>query len=336
MKYRLLGNSGLRVSELALGAMTFGTEDWGADQAESRRVYDGFREAGGNFIDTANVYSAGRSESFLGEFIADERERIVLATKYTGITRGRDVNASGNSRKNMMDAVHASLTRLRTDYIDLYWVHVRDFMTPIEEVMRGLDDLVRQGKVLYVGISDTPAWEVARANTLAALRGWTPFVGLQVRYSLLDRAVERELLPMAKELDLAVTPWDTLGSGILTGKYNAGKDGRLASAKGRASLRGLVKDRDLTIAAEVMKVAEKIGRTPAQVALAWVRQGEGVVIPLVGAKTREQLDDNLGCLEFELDPSDKTALDEASRIELGFPHDFLAQFKTDKIINHRA
>ncbi len=336
MKYRLLGNSGLRVSELALGAMTFGTEDWGADQAESRRVYDGFREAGGNFIDTANVYSAGRSESFLGEFIADERERIVLATKYTGITRGRDVNASGNSRKNMMDAVHASLTRLRTDYIDLYWVHVRDFMTPIEEVMRGLDDLVRQGKVLYVGISDTPAWEVARANTLAALRGWTPFIGLQVRYSLLDRAVERELLPMAKELDLAVTPWDTLGSGILTGKYNAGKDGRLASAKGRASLRGLVKDRDLTIAAEVMKVAEKIGRTPAQVALAWVRQGEGVVIPLVGAKTREQLDDNLGCLEFELDPSDKTALDEASRIELGFPHDFLAQFKTDKIINHRA
>ena len=336
MKYRLLGNSGLRVSELALGAMTFGTEDWGADQAESRRVYDGFREAGGNFIDTANVYSAGRSESFLGEFIADERERIVLATKYTGITRGRDVNASGNSRKNMMDAVHASLTRLRTDYIDLYWVHVRDFMTPIEEVMRGLDDLVRQGKVLYVGISDTPAWEVARANTLAALRGWTPFIGLQVRYSLLDRAVERELLPMAKELDLAVTPWDTLGSGILTGKYNAGKDGRLASAKGRASLRGLVKDRDLTIAAEVMKVAEKIGRTPAQVALAWVRQGEGVVIPLVGAKTREQLDDNLGCLEFELDPSDKTALDEASRIELGFPHEFLAQFKTDKIINHRA
>ncbi len=331
MKYRLLGNSGLRVSELALGAMTFGTEDWGVDQAESRRVYDGFREAGGNFIDTANVYSAGRSETFLGEFIAEERERIVLATKYTGVTRGRDVNASGNSRKNMMDAVHASLARLGTDYIDLYWVHVRDFMTPIEEVMRGLDDLVSQGKVLYVGISDTPAWEVARANTLAAFRGWTPFVGLQVRYSLLDRAVERELLPMAKELDLAVTPWDTLGSGILTGKYN-----REASTKGRASLRGLVKDRELAIAAEVMKIAEKIGRTPAQVALSWVRQGEGVVIPLVGAKTREQLDDNLGCLEFELAPSDKTALDEASHIELGFPHDFLEQFKTDKIIDHRA
>jgi aryl-alcohol dehydrogenase-like predicted oxidoreductase len=331
MKYRLLGHSGLRVSELALGAMTFGTADWGADQKESRRVYDGFREAGGNFIDTANIYSGGRSETFLGEFIAEERERIVLATKYTGPTRGRDVNASGNSRKSMMDSVHASLRRLGTDYIDLYWVHMRDFMTPIEEVMRGLDDLVAQGKVLYVGISDTPAWEVARANTLASLRGWTSFVGLQIRYSLLDRAVERELLPMAKALDLAVTPWDTLGSGILTGKYN-----REAGTQGRAALRGRVKDRDLTIAAEVVKIAEKIGRTPAQVALAWVRQGQGVVIPIVGAKTRLQLDDNLGCLDFALEPADKAALDEASHIELGFPHDFLAQFKTDKIIDHRA
>ncbi|MBW2295654.1 MAG: aldo/keto reductase, partial [Deltaproteobacteria bacterium] len=189
MKYRLMGNSGLRVSELALGAMTFGTKDWGVEEKESRRVYDGFREAGGNFIDTANLYSQGRSESFLGEFMAEDRERIVLATKYTGPTRSRDVNASGNSRKCMMDAVHASLKRLRTDYIDLFWVHARDFTTPIEEVMRGLDDLVRQGKVLYVGISDTPAWEVSRANMLAELRGWTAFVGLQIRYSLLDRAV---------------------------------------------------------------------------------------------------------------------------------------------------
>jgi aryl-alcohol dehydrogenase-like predicted oxidoreductase len=331
MKYRLLGNSGLRVSELALGAMTFGTAEWGVDKQESRRVYDGFREAGGNFIDTANVYSEGRSESFLGEFIAGERDRIVLATKYTGVTRRRDVNAAGNNRKNMMDAVHASLKRLATDYIDLYWVHARDFTTPIEEVMRGLDDLVRQGKVLYVGVSDTPAWEVARANTLAALRGWTPFVGLQIRYSLLDRAVERELLPMARELDLAVTPWDTLGSGVLTGKYN-----RDSSTKGRATLRGQLKARDLGIAAEVVKLAEKLGRSPAQVALNWVRSGEGVIVPLVGARTQEQLDDNLGCLEFELDPADKARLDEVSHIELGFPHEFLAQFKTDRIVNHRA
>jgi aryl-alcohol dehydrogenase-like predicted oxidoreductase len=309
------------VSELGLGAMTFGNKDWGAEKEESRRVYDRFREAGGNFIDTANLYAGGRSESFLGEFLAGDRDRIVLASKYTGATRRRDVNAGGNNRKNMMDSVHASLKRLDTDYIDLYWVHARDFTTPIEEVMRGLDDLVRQGKVLYIGISDTPAWEVARANTLA----------LQIRYSLLDRAAERELLPMAKELDLAVTPWDVLGSGVLTGKYN-----RDRGTKGRAVLRGQVKHRDLGIAAEVVKLAEKLGRTPAQVALNWVRQGQGVIVPLVGAKTREQLDDNLGCLEFQLDPEDKTRLDEVSHIELGFPHDFLAQFRTGSIVNHRA
>jgi aryl-alcohol dehydrogenase-like predicted oxidoreductase len=332
VKYRLLGRSGLRVSELALGAMTFGAEGWGVGKEESRRVYQGFREAGGNFVDTANVYGSGRSESFLGDFMAEDgdRERVVLATKYTAATRSRDVNAAGNNRKNMLESIHASLKRLRTDYVDLFWVHARDFTTPIEEVMRGLDDLVRQGKVLYVGISDTPAWEVARANTLAELRGWTPFVGLQIRYSLLDRAVERELLPMAKALDLAVTPWDTLGSGALTGKYN-----REPGAAGRAALRGSVKERDLAIAAEVIALAEKLGRTPAQVALAWVRQGPGVIVPLVGARTREQLDDNLGCLDLELDPSDKARLDEKSRIELGFPHEFLAQFRSDRIVNHR-
>ena len=331
MKYKLLGNSGLRVSELALGAMTFGAQDWGVEKDESRKVYERFREAGGNFIDTANVYSGGRSESFLGEFLAQDRERVVLATKYTGSTRSRDVNAAGNSRKNMMDSVHASLKRLDTDYIDLFWVHMRDFMTPTHEVMRGLDDLVRQGKVLYVGISDTPAWEVARANTLADLRGWTPFVGLQIRYSLLDRAAERDLLPMAKALDLAVTPWDTLGSGVLTGKYNRDPD-----VEGRAARRGRVNDRDLGIAAEVVKLAEQIDRTPAQVALNWVRQGDGVIVPLVGAKTLDQLDDNLGCLEFTLTTEERTRLDDASRIELGFPHDFLGQFKTDRILNHRA
>jgi len=331
MKYRLLGNSGLRVSELALGAMTFGQEAWGVGKDESRRVYDGFREAGGNFVDTANIYSGGQSESFLGEFIEDDREQIVLATKYTGATRRRDVNAAGNSRKNMMESLHASLRRLGTDYVDVYWVHARDFLTPIEEVMRGLDDLVRQGKVLYVGISDTPAWEVARANTLASLRGWTPFVGLQIRYSLLDRAVERELLPMAKALDLGVTPWDTLGSGILTGKYN-----RDTSSQGRATMRGDIGQRQLDIAAEVVRIADEIGRTPAQVALAWVRQGPGVIVPLVGARTRAQLDDNLGCLDLVLDAEHKARLDEVSRIPRGFPHEFLQQFETPRIVDHRA
>jgi aryl-alcohol dehydrogenase-like predicted oxidoreductase len=331
MKYRLMGSSGLRVSELALGAMTFGTKDWGVEKDESRRVYQGFREAGGNFIDTANVYSAGRSEEFLGEFMAGERERIVLATKFTGAMRGRDVNASGNSRKNMMESVHASLKRLGTDYIDLYWVHARDFSTPIDEVMRGLDDLVRQGKVLYVGVSDTPAWEVARANTLAELRGWSRFVGLQIRYSLLDRTVERDLLPMAKALDLTVTPWDTLGSGVLTGKYN-----RDRSTRARASQRGELKERDLGIAAEVVKVAEELGRTPAQVALRWVLGGLGVIVPLVGARTREQLDDNLGCLAFELEEAQRARLDEVSRISLGFPHDFLREMVPRSILNHRG
>ena len=231
----------------------------------------------------------------------------------------------------MMDSVHASLKRLATDYIDLYWVHVRDFLTPIEEVMRGLDDLVRQGKVLYIGISDTPAWEVSRANTLAELRGWSRFVGLQVRYSLLDRTVERDLLPMAKALDLSVTPWDTLGSGVLTGKYN-----RDPESRGRAVLRGRVGERDLGIAAEVVKVAAEIGRTPAQVALAWVRQGQGVIVPLVGARTAEQLEDNLGCLDLHLEPEQKQRLDEVSAIELGFPHDFLTQFRSGRIENHRA
>ncbi len=330
MKYRLMGKSGLRVSELALGAMTFGTKGWGADKDESRSVYDGFREAGGNFIDTANIYSGGTSETFLGEFLAEDRERIVLATKYTGATRARDVNAAGNNRKNMLDSVHASLKRLRTDYIDLYWVHARDFTTPIEEVMRALDDLVRQGKVLYVGVSDTPAWEVSRANTLAELRGWSAFVGLQIRYSLLDRAVERELLPMAKTLDLTVTPWDVLGSGVLAGKYNNNP-----AEAGRAKLRGAVSERSLGIAGEVIKVAQELGKSPAQIALNWVRQGQGVIVPLVGARTRAQLDDNLGCLEFSLTPEAKQRLDDASKIELGFPHEFLQQFRSDKVVNHR-
>lgn len=330
MKYRLMGGSGLRVSELALGTMTFGAQGWGADRDESRRVYDAFRAAGGNFIDTANVYGGGTSETYLGEFLAGDRDRVVLATKYSGVTRARDVNAAGNHRKNLIDSLHASLKRLRTDYVDLYWVHARDFTTPIEEVMRALDDVVRQGKVLYVGVSDTPAWEVSRANTLADLRGWSPFVGLQIRYSLLDRTVERELLPMARALDLTVTPWDTLGSGILAGKYNANP-----AEDGRARQRCLVNERTLCIAGEVVSVAKELGRTPAQVALAWVRAGQGVIVPLVGARTLAQLEDDLGCLDLELPAAAKQRLDDASRIELGFPHDFLAQFRPASVVNHR-
>lgn len=335
MRYRLLGKSGLRVSELALGAMTFGVETgFGVDKQQSRAVYDAFRAAGGNFIDTANVYAAGSSESYLGEFIAGERERIVLATKFTGGMRGRDVNATGNSRKNMMQSVHASLERLATDYIDLYWVHARDYLTPIDEVMRGLDDLVSQGKVLYIGVSDTPAWVVSQANTLAELRGWSQFVGLQIRYSLVDRTVERELLPMARALDLAVTPWGIVGAGVLSGKYNAAPD-----TEGRAAMRGQISERSLAIAAEVIAVAEEIGATASQVAIAWVQCGEGNIIPLVGARTKTQLVENLGALDVKLDADHLQRLNDASAIESGFPHDMLrpqAQAVAKHLDNHRA
>ena len=320
MEYRLLGKSGLRVSELALGAMTFGSQDFGVEKDESRKVYDAFREAGGNFIDTANGYAGGRSEEFLGEFIADDRDRVVLATKFTIPMRGRDANAATNNRKNMMESVESSLRRLRTDFIDLYWVHAWDALTPTEELMRGLDDLVRAGKVRYLGISDTPAWVVSRANTLAELRGWTPFVGLQIPFSLLERTVERELLPMAKALGLTVTPWGAVGSGVLTGKYN-----RDPKSSGRAAAAGRVTERGIEIAGVVVEIADAIGRTPAQVALNWVRQADAEIVPLVGARVVEQLRDNLGCLEFTLDDAQMRRLNDVSRIELGFPRDFLEQ-----------
>lgn len=334
MKYKLFGKSGLKVSELGFGAMTFGTErNIGVDKDESRKVYDAFREAGGNFIDTANIYNFGTSEKFLGEFMGADRERIVLATKYTGAMRGRDVNAAGNSRKNMMASAHASLKRLNTDYIDIYWVHIWDPLTPLEELMRGLDDLVRQGKVNYIGISDAPAWVVSRANTLAELRGWSSFAGLQVQYNLIERSVERDLLPMSRALDLCVTPWGPLASGILSGKYN--KD---AEAAGRAKMRGQIDDRSLAIAAEVIAVAEEIGATPSQVALSWVRQGPALIVPLVGARTVEQLKENLGCLNVTLSPEQMARLNKAGAIAPGFPHNMLAreaEARKGRVLNHR-
>ena len=219
MKYKLLGRSGLRVSELALGTMTFGeTWGWGASKKVSQQLFDTYAEAGGNFIDTANRYTDGTAEEYVGDFIAADRDHFVVATKYTLFDREGDPNFSGNHRKNMVRSLEASLRRLKTDYVDLFYVHAWDFTTPVEEVMRSLDDLVRAGKVLYVAISDTPAWIVAQANTLADLRGWSPFVGLQLRYSLIDRAAERDLLPMARALDLGVLAWSVLGAGVLTGK----------------------------------------------------------------------------------------------------------------------
>jgi aryl-alcohol dehydrogenase-like predicted oxidoreductase len=320
MRYKLLGKSGLRVSELNLGTMTFGEEwGWGASKEESKKMFEAFVQAGGNFIDTADRYTEGSAEKLVGEFIAVDRDYFVLATKYTLFRRRNDPNGSGNHRKSMVQALEASLKRLKTDYIDLYWVHAWDFTTPVDEVLRALDDLIRAGKVLYIGISDTPAWIVSQANTLAELRGWSRFVGLQVQYSLVERTPERDLLPMARAFDLGVTSWGALGAGILTGKYK--RDG---SGEGRAAQWGQVEEKKLDIADEVVKIAEEIGRLPSQVALNWVRQQPGLILPMIGATTVAQLQDNLGCLEFNLTVEQLRRLDEVSRIELGFPHHFLA------------
>jgi aryl-alcohol dehydrogenase-like predicted oxidoreductase len=341
MKYKLLGRSGLRVSELCLGTMTFGEDwGWGASKEESRRIFDKFLESGGNFIDTANRYTEGTSEKYVGEFISSNRDYFVLATKYTLISNPDDPNASGNHRKNMMRSVEDSLKRLNTDYIDLLWLHAWDFTTPVDEVMRGLDDLVRAGKVHYIGISDTPAWIVSQANTLAELRGWSRFVALQIQYSLVERSVERDLLPMAKAFDMAVTPWAILGSGFLTGKYSGKTDEPRRLKDGSARL----SRRNFTIANKLGKLAARIGRTPSQTAINWVRQKDRQIIPILGARNLKQLEDNLGCLEFELTPAQMKSLDDASAIELGFPHDFLKQDHIkwivygdhhDKIENHR-
>ena len=348
MRYKLLGKSGLRVSELCLGAMTFGDDwGWGSDKDASREIYDAFVEAGGNFIDTADLYTNGTSERFLGEFMAADRERIVLATKYTNSAAGTDPNAAGNHRKNMMQSVEASLKRLNTDYIDLYWLHIWDFMTPVEEVLRAFDDLVRQGKVLYIGISDTPAWIVSRADAIAELRGWTQFVGLQVEYSLIERTCERELLPMARELDLAVTAWSPLAGGLLTGKYEAGVDGRKEESRFDHPMmapRLDISDRKRAICRAVVEVAAAVGKSPAQVALNWLCRQPGVMIPIIGARRLSQLKDNLGSVDFSLEDEHLQKLDAVSYIELGFPHDFFTNEMVvdfvygglrDRIDNHR-
>lgn len=348
MNYRLLGKSGLRISELCLGTMTFG-EEWGfgTGRKESKKVFDAFVNAGGNFIDTANLYTEGSSEKFTGEFIASDREYFALATKYSLCFNENKhrLNSSGNNRKSMVESVNASLKRLNTDYIDLLWLHMWDGMTPIEEVMRGLDDLVRAGKVLYVGISDTPAWQVSRGNMLAELRGWSPFVALQIEYSLIQRAPERDLIPMANELGLAITPWGAIAGGALTGKYLTEKSS--ADDKGPRRIKegsARLNERSTAIAKEVKKISDETGIPAVVCALNWIRQQKGLFIPIVGARTAEQLEANMKCLDYTLPEDAMKRLDEVSRIELGFPHDFLTgepilqliySGKHDRIINHR-
>ncbi|QBD80210.1 aldo/keto reductase [Ktedonosporobacter rubrisoli] len=337
MRYKLLGTSGLRVSELCLGTMTFGENwGWGATRAESRKIYEAFVEAGGNFLDTANIYTEGESEKLLGEFIATDRERIVLATKYACYTGQDNPNGAGNHRKSMVQALEASLKRLKTDYIDLYYVHAWDFLSPVEEVMRALDDLVRAGKVLYLGISSVPAWVVAQANTLVERYGWSPFVALSIQYNLVERTPERELLPMAQSFGVSVTAWSPLAYGLLSGKYTreeskqaAGKVGRLASNQFRFNGRA---ERDLTIAHTVQQVADEISCTPPQVALAWLRAQSQGIIPIISGTNASQLRDNLGCLDVRLSPEHLQRLDTVSRIPQDHPVDFLADEGTRQLV----
>lgn len=323
MIYKTLGNSGLRVSEMCLGAMTFGTAfQWGADENTSRQMLDKFVEAGGNFIDSANYYQRGQSEEITGRLIAPERDYWAVATKYVLTANPDDPNASGSHRKNMVQSLDKSLKRLGTDYIDLYWVHARDPYTPVEEVMRALDDMVRAGKILYIGVSDFPAWTVAKANTLAELKGWTQFAGLQIEYNLIERTVERELLPMADDFNLGVTAWSPLASGILTGKYNKQPDDnrRLDVAQFKA-----LDDKMLKIASAVVEVAEESGISPAQAALRWLMNKSDRIIPIIGARTLSQLEDNLGAVGAVLSDEQMNRLDEVSEIDLGFPMKFLNQ-----------
>ena len=320
MRYTTFGRTGLRVSELVLGAMTFGEQGGvGAPLDECRRILDVYAEAGGNMVDTAINYRGGASEEILGELLAGRRDRFVVATKYTVSRDPGDPNGGGNHRKNLRLSLEISLRRLRTDHIDVYWVHIWDRHTPVEETMRALDDAVSAGKVLYVGVSDTPAWVVSRANMLAEWRGWTPFAGLQVPYSLINRDAERELLPMAEALGLTVTAWSPLGGGVLSGKYNAGP------TDGTARLdRDTIRDADLNVARVVGDVADELGVTPAQVALAWAGRNPQV-LPVIGARTEDQIRNNLGCTAVTLPAESVARLAAATEFSLGFPADFIAQ-----------
>ncbi|MFD2874693.1 aldo/keto reductase [Mucilaginibacter ximonensis] len=324
MNYKLLGRSGLKVSQLCLGTMGFGTEaGWGADKETSFAIMDAFAEAGGNFLDTANVYKLGTSEKIIGDYMQNhDRDYFVLATKYSLKDNQTNPNASGNNRKNMMRSVEESLKRLKTDFIDILYLHIWDDLTPIDEVLRGMDDLIRQGKVNYAAISDTPAWMVAKGNTLAELMGWSQFVALQVEYSLIQRTPERELIPMAKHYGMTVTPWAPLGGGVLSGKYLRGEQGRIKPESRRLD------DRGVSITKTVVEIADELGVSPSHVALQWTTHQGFSCIPIVGATKVDQLKDNLKSTAIKLSAGHLQKLDDASKIDLGFPGEF---FKEDGI-----
>ncbi len=325
--YVTLGRSGLRVSPFCLGTMTFGEDwGWGSSVALSNAILDKYIELGGNFIDTANMYTYGHSEKIIGDHVGKHphrRQRVVLATKFYGNYHTGDPNGGGGSRKSMVAALEESLRRLQTDYIDLYWLHSYDPYTPIEETMRALDDLVRAGKVRYVGFSDTPAWVTARAQTLAELRGWSPLIALQIEYNLLERTVEGELTPMAQQLGLGVTPWSPLKSGVLSGKYTRANHGTQKADRGVWAEMNLT-DKTYDIIDVLQHIATEQNATPAQVALAWVQSRPGVTSTIIGARTLKQLDDNLPALNLALTPAQLEKLNTLTTPKLNFPADFNA------------
>ncbi|MFO0747510.1 MAG: aldo/keto reductase [Myxococcota bacterium] len=327
--YVTLGRSGLRVSPLCLGAMTFGEDlGWGSSVEESQQIIDRYLERGGNFIDTANFYTRSHSEKIIGDHLGRHparRDRVVLATKFSGNLYPGDPNAGGSSRKAIVGSLEQSLRRLQTDYVDLYWLHNWDVHTPIEETMATLDDLVKAGKVRYIGVSDTPAWKVAEANVIARFRGWSAFIGLQIEYSLLERSVEQELVPMAGELGLGITPWSPLKSGLLSGKFNRANGGKVDGARG-AYFEHLLNDHTWTVVDALERVAQAHDTSVARAALAWVRQQPGVTSTIIGARRLSQLDDNLASLEVTLTPAELGELDRVTKPVLGFPQSMQPMF----------
>jgi len=327
--YVTLGRSGLRVSPLCLGAMTFGEDlGWGSSVEESQRIIDRFVELGGNFIDTANFYTKSHSEKIIGDHIgrhAARRDRLVIATKFSGNLYPGDPNGGGSSRKTIVASCENSLRRLQTDYIDLYWLHNWDVHTPIEETMSALEDLVRAGKVRYIGISDTPTWKIVEANMIAHLRGWAPFVGLQIEYSLLERSVEQELVPMALQFGLGITPWSPLKSGALSGKYTRASAGQVKADRG-AFLESFINDRTFAVVDALEAIAQAHDSTVARIALAWVQAQPGVSSIIIGARRLAQLEDNLQAIDVRLTAGELDRLNALTKPTFGFPQNMQPMF----------
>lgn len=339
--YRLLGNSGLRVSPMCLGTMTFGTDwGWGADFETSQQIFNTYAGRGGNFIDSANIYTDGSSEEFLGRLLEGKRDRFVLATKYSLNTDPKNPNAGGNHRRSMITAVEDSLKRLKTDYIDLYWLHAWDYRNSIEEVLRALDDLVRQGKILHIGLSDTPSWIVSEGQAIARLRGWTPVSAIQIHYNLVERTSEADMIPMAEHHNITPLAWSPLAGGVLAGKYtmedlkedNDG-DGNGSGRKEMSQSMGQLNERSIEIGEKVKEIAEEIGRSPSQVSLNWLLQQPGGTIPIVGARKLSHVEDNLQAVDFTLTPEQMQRLNEVSSYQPSFPRNFVTPQLIDSMVD---